>query len=76
MTDVAGHGNTSGEPSPPSSSPSRSPAEAAIVIAAMAAIVALAFHHDVTGTEAIAALAALLIPESSPVGAVRRLLGR
>lgn len=76
MTDVAGPGNTSGEPSPSPSLPSRSPAEAAIVIAAMGAIVALAFHHDVTGTEAIAALAALLIPEKSPAGAVRRLLGR
>ena len=76
MNDLVGPGNTSGGQPPPQLSPSRSPAEAAIVIAAMGAIVALAFHQDVTGIEALAALAALLVPEPSPGSVVKRLLGR
>ncbi len=75
MTDLVGPGNTSGA-QPPSQLPSsRSPAEAAIVIALAGAIVAMAFHKDVSGMEALAALAALAIPES-PGSAVKRLLGR
>ena len=76
MTDIVGPTQPSGEQSPSSSSQSRSPAEAAIVIAAMGAIVALAFHRDVTGIEALAALAALLVPEPSPGSVAKRLLGR
>lgn len=75
MSDVVGPGKPSGDSPPPASSPSRSPAEAAIVIALAAGIVAMAFHHDVSGTAALAALAALAIPES-PGAALKRLLGR
>ena len=77
MTDQVGPSNTggSGEQPPSQSPPSRSPAEACIVIALAAAIVAMAFHKDVSGMEALAALAALAIPES-PGSAVKRLLGR
>lgn len=75
MTDEVGPTGGSGAQPPSQSSPSRSPAEAAIVIALAAGIVAMAFHHDVTGMEALAALAALAIPES-PGGALKRLLGR
>lgn len=77
MTDLVGPTGTDGPggPSPSVLSPSRSPAEACIVIALAAGIVAMAFHHDVTGLEALAALAALAVPES-PGSAVRRLLGR
>lgn len=75
MTDVVGPTGGSGAESQSPSSPSRSPAEACIVIALAAGIVAMAFHHDVTGLEALAALAALAVPES-PGSAVRRLLGR
>lgn len=75
MSDEVGPTVGSGAVSPSQSSPSRSPAEACIVIALAAGIVAMAFHHDVTGLEALAALAALAVPES-PGTAVKRLLGR
>lgn len=77
MTDTGGPTGSGGpgEASLSPSSSSRSPAEACIVIALAAGIVAMAFHHDVTGLEALGALAALAVPES-PGSAVRRLLGR
>lgn len=75
MTDMVPSGGGGGAPSPSQSSSSRSPAEACIVIALAAGIVALAFHKDVTGMDALIALGVLAVPES-PGSAVRRLLGR
>jgi hypothetical protein len=76
MGDLVGPGAPSGELSPSASSSRRSPADAAVTIAGIAAIVALAFHHDVSGTAALAALAAAMVPEASPLGPAKRLLAK
>jgi hypothetical protein len=76
MADMVGPGNTSGEQSPSLSLPPRSFADAAVTIAGIAAVVALAFHKDVTAPEALAAIAAAMVPETSPFSFVKRLAAR
>lgn len=76
MTDLVGPGNTSGEQSQSQSSQPRSYADAVVTIAGIAAIVALAFHKDVSAPEALAAIAAAMVPETSPFSFVRRLAAK
>jgi len=76
MTDLVGPGNTFGAPSPSPSLPPRSYADAAVTIAGIAAVVALAFHKDVSAPEALAAIAAAMVPETSPFSFVKRLAAK
>jgi len=76
MGDLVGPTAGSGALSPSPSSSPRSPADAAVTIAAIAGIVALAFHKDVSGMAALGALAAWLVPEASPLGPAKRLLAK
>lgn len=76
MTDIVGPGKPSGDLSQSQSSPPRSYADALVTIAGIAAVVVLAFHKDVSASEALAAIAAAMIPETSPFSFVKRLAAK
>ncbi len=76
MTDLVGPGKPSGEQSPSPSLPPRSYADAAVTIAGIVAVVALAFHKDVSASEALAAIAAAMVPETSPFSFIKRLAAK